>query len=70
MRFTWSHRRLLAEGSGTAGKDTDPHVVIDTQPPGGEPGQACHIGVFPNKAAAIMAAMALNGVAPVKDSAN
>lgn len=71
MRFVWANGPALGSGKPqSTWKDTDPHLVIDTLPPGGEPGEATHIGLFPNKAAAVMAAMALNGVAPVRDSAN
>ena len=69
MRFVYINKKE-AEGSHLTKSDSDPHLVMDTEPPEGDAGQCCLIGLFPNKAAAKMATMALNGVPPVKDSSN
>lgn len=36
-------------------------MVLDTQPPDGEPGQVTKFGTFDSKAHAVMVAMSLNG---------
>jgi hypothetical protein len=59
MRFVWMYK--YASQSNNAADADKPHVVLDTEPPGGEPGQVTVFAECQDRAAAVMTCMALNG---------